>query len=134
MPKTYYTERDIEDLARRGVRSLLVDEDVALTDLAYEKARRLGVELLQRTDTPPAAPIRPYITNITSPSAGVSGKVGVQDTAPSEDPPARISSAESSDDLHKRVYNAVIGRLGDSVDPKLLDTIIQRVLKNIDTK
>ena len=62
MPKTYYTERDIEDLARRGVRSLLVDEDVALTDLAYEKARRLGVELLQRTDTPPAAPIRPYIS------------------------------------------------------------------------
>jgi len=133
MPKTYYTERDIEDLARRGVRSLLVDEDVALTDLAYEKARRLGVELLQRTDTPPAAPIRPYITNITSPSAGVSGKVGVQDTAPSEALPAR-SNPESSDDLHKRVYNAVIGRLGDSVDPKLLDTIIQRVLKNIDTK
>ena len=134
MPKTYYTERDIEDLARRGVRSLLVDEDVALTDLAYEKARRLGVELLQRTDTPPAAPIRPYITNITSPSAGVSGKVGVQDTAPSEALPARSSNPESSDDLHKRVYNAVIGRLGDSVDPKLLDTIIQRVLKNIDTK
>ncbi|MCJ7723740.1 MAG: hypothetical protein MUP03_06370 [Anaerolineales bacterium] len=133
MPKTYYTERDIEDLARQGVRSLLVDEDVALTDLAYEKARRLGVELLQRTDTPPAAPIRPYITNITSPSAGVSGKVGVQDTAPSEALPAR-SNPESSDDLHKRVYNAVIGRLGDSVDPKLLDTIIQRVLKNIDTK
>jgi hypothetical protein len=133
MPKTYYTERDIEDLARRGVRSLLVDEDVALTDLAYEKARRLGVELLQRTDTPPAAPIRPYITNITSPSAGVSGKTGVQDTAPSEALPAR-SNPESSDDLHKRVYNAVIGRLGDSVDPKLLDTIIQRVLKNIDTR
>ena len=133
MPKTYYTERDIEDLARRGVRSLLVDEDVALTDLAYEKARRLGVELLQRTDTPPAAPIRPYITNITSPSAGVSGKVGVQDPAPSEALPAR-SNPESSDDLHKRVYNAVIGRLGDSVDPKLLDTIIQRVLKNIDTR
>jgi hypothetical protein len=133
MPKTYYTERDIEDLAKQGVRSLLVDEDVALTDLAYEKARRLGVELLQRTDTPPAAPIRPYITQITSPSAGVSGKTGDQVTAPSEALPAR-SSAESSDDLHKRVYNAVIGRLGDSVDPKLLDTIIQRVLKNIDTK
>jgi hypothetical protein len=53
MPKTFYTERDIEDLVKQGVKSLIVDDDVVLTDLAYEKARRLGLELLRERDQPP---------------------------------------------------------------------------------
>jgi hypothetical protein len=47
------------------------------------------------------------------------------------------SSATKStggDDLHQRVYKAALARLGDSVDPKLLDTIVQRVLKSIATR
>ena len=40
MPKTFYTERDIEDLAKRGVISLVEDDDVVLTDLARDKARK----------------------------------------------------------------------------------------------
>jgi hypothetical protein len=35
--------------------------------------------------------------------------------------------------MHARVRDAVIARLGDAVDPTLLDTIIQRVLKSIRT-
>jgi hypothetical protein len=69
MPKTFYTERDIEDLVKQGVKSLIVDDDVVLTDLAYEKARRLGLELLRERDQPPAAPVRPYIAKIPSPAA-----------------------------------------------------------------
>lgn len=62
MPKTFYSEQDIEDLARRGEKSLEVDADVVLTDLAYEKARALGITLSQReADAPPAAPVRPYL-------------------------------------------------------------------------
>ena len=72
MPKTFYTERDIEDMVRSGVTSLIVDEDVALTDLAYEKARKLGMELLRENDQPPAAPVRPYIANQASPSVSSS--------------------------------------------------------------
>ena len=34
MPKTFYTERDIEDLSKRGVVSLVEDDDVVLTDFA----------------------------------------------------------------------------------------------------
>ena len=45
MAKTFYTERDIEDLHARGVTHLDVHDDVVLTDLARERALRLGVRL-----------------------------------------------------------------------------------------
>jgi len=132
MPKTFYTERDIEDLVKRGVTSLIVDEDVALTDLAYEKARRLGMELLRQDDQPPAAPVRPYITEQASPSAGSSSK----NSAAQQRGPAAVAAkpVPGGNTLEQRVYQAALARLGDSVDKKLLETIVQRVLKSVSTK
>jgi len=130
MPKTFYTEHDIEDLVKRGIQSLIVDDDVVLTDLAYEKARRLGLELLRQNDKPPAAPERPYIAKpLTPPTKKSALKTEIKATTPV----GAGSTAQGSDDMHRRVYDAVVARLGDSVDPKLLDTIIQRVLKSIST-
>jgi hypothetical protein len=126
MPKTFYTDHDIEDLAQRGAISLVVDDDVVLTDLARDKAMRLGVELLR--EQPPCAPERPYISKITSPSA----------TQPSIDNPSQqskdASSQTSGDDIYQKVYDAAIARLGNSVDPKLLETIIRRVLQTVTAK
>src|SRR5574342_1301664 len=63
MPKEFYTEKDIEDLFQRGIRSLQVTENVVLTELAYEKAKRLDIQLItDLADHPPAAPVRPYIS------------------------------------------------------------------------
>jgi hypothetical protein len=45
MAKVFYTERDIEDLSARGVTALDVSDDVVLTDLARERALKLGVKL-----------------------------------------------------------------------------------------
>ena len=45
MPKTFYTERDIADLAMRGVTSLEINDDVVLTDLARDEALKRGVKL-----------------------------------------------------------------------------------------
>ncbi len=133
MPKTFYTERDIDDLLRQGVKSLIVDDDVVLTDLAYEKARKLGLELLRADNQPPAAPVRPYIAKLPSPSASGSSKPTV--SAPASAPVPTVSAgAKSDDDLYQRVYKASLARLGDSVDPKLLGVIIERVLKSISTK
>jgi hypothetical protein len=126
MSKTFYTEYDIEDLAKRGVISLVVDDDVVLTDLARDKAIRLGIELLR--EQPPCAPERPYITKMTSPSAA---KPFI-DQPPQQTPPG--SSQSPGDDLYQRVYAGVIARLGDSVDPKLLETIIRRVLQTVTPK
>lgn len=126
MPKTFYTEYDIEDLAKRGVISLVVDDDVVLTDLARDKAMRLGIELLR--EQPSSAPERPYISKMTSPSA----TQPFIDQPPQQTPPG--SSQSTGDDLYKRVYDGVIARLGDSVDPKLLETIIRRVLQTLTSK
>jgi hypothetical protein len=130
MPKTFYTERDIEDLAKRGVLSLAVDDDVVLTDLARDKAMRLGIELLRAHDQPPSAPERPYITKMVSPSAS---KPEQAPSSPTAGAPVSSNTA-SSEDLHQRVRAAVVARLGDAIDPNLLDTIIRRVLQNVNTK
>ena len=45
--KIFYTERDIEDLAAQGLTSLPLHDDIVLTDLAREKAERLGISLIE---------------------------------------------------------------------------------------
>jgi hypothetical protein len=125
MPKTFYTERDIEDLSKRGVISLVEDEDVVLTDLARDKAMRLGIEIVHEFDQPPSAPERPYLTKLTSPSATEPG--GDKGAAKASSPIAPTSG----DELFENVRAEVVSRLGDAVDPQLLDTIIRRVLQNV---
>jgi hypothetical protein len=47
MAKTFYTERDIMDLAGRGVTSLEVNDNVVLTDAARDEALKRGVRLVR---------------------------------------------------------------------------------------
>jgi len=119
MPKIFYTERDIEDLYHSGVTTLVVNDDVVITDLGRESARKLGVELLKENDQPSSAPIRPYITEIKSPSA-----------APSL-PQATAAPAPTIASLEERILTSVKGQVGDMVDEVLLKTIIGRVLKSV---
>jgi delta-aminolevulinic acid dehydratase/porphobilinogen synthase len=46
VPKTFYTERDIIDMAERGVKSLEVSDNVVLTDLARDEALKRGLRLV----------------------------------------------------------------------------------------
>ncbi len=61
MAKTFYTERDIEDMANRGVTTLAVNDNVVLTDLAREMALKRGVRLVdiavKATEARPGAQI-----------------------------------------------------------------------------
>jgi len=118
MPKIFYTERDIEDLFHSGVTTLVVNDDVVITDLGRESARKLGVELLKEDDQPSSAPIRPYITEKKSPSAA---------PALPQIPAPKLTQTT----LEDRVLSSVQAKLGESVDPGLLKTIIQRVLKSV---
>ena len=113
--KTFYTDRDIEDLASRGVTSLEINDDVYLTDLAREKAERLGVTLVREHDTPSSAPIRPYVAAETQ---GVKA-------------PSSGAAKRSNDEMLEQVRAAVLKRVGEKADPELVDTIIRRVLANI---
>ena len=120
MPKTFFTERDIEDMFQRGTHSLSINDDVVLTELAYEKAKKLGMELLQAADTPPAAPMRPYLSQPLSANSG----------------PASPGLAESPrlEEIKARVREAVRARLGSSIDPALVDKIIERVAADLGMK
>jgi hypothetical protein len=128
MPKEFYTEKDIEDLFNRGIRSLQITENVVLTELAYEKARRLDFQLISdRADNPPAAPVRPYLSE-SQPRKTVHAQplpVSVPEAMPT--PP-------NTTEIEKRIRSAVIAKLGSQVDAKLLDNIIHRVVKGVGLK
>src|SRR5512143_1413139 len=123
MSKEFYTEKDIEDLFQRGIRSLQVTENVVLTELAYEKANRLGLQLVSdRADNPPAAPIRPYLTE----AATVRSQPAAAALSPSEPVrPARFakhiepqdpqSTEAHANTVEQRIRSAVIAKLGDQV-------------------
>lgn len=117
MPKQFYTERDIEDMVARGKMSLVVDDDVILTDLAFEKANRLNFKLIQPHQKPPAAPERPYLSEPTAKKGSPA--------------PTEKSSGTDDEELRDRIRKAVKEKLGDQIDPALLETIITRVLNNV---
>ncbi len=114
MPKTFYTERDIEDLAARGVDSLQLTDDVVVTDQARERAGKLGLRLVRGTAvvaTPVAPAAKPTIAH---------SQLATVQPAPAT--------------LEQRVLAAVQAKLGGSVDAKLLETIVKRVLQNVGGK
>jgi hypothetical protein len=123
MPKQFYTEKDIEDLVQRGVKSLQVTDQVVLTELAYEKARRLGLQLITNLpDNPPTAPVRPYLSQGQLVQAKPAMSFVSQ--AAAQPQPARQDASA----IEQRIRSAVITKLGNQVDAKLLDDIIRRVL------
>lgn len=118
MGKIFYTERDIEDMARQGVTSIDVNDNVVVTDAAREKARRLGVELITPRPSQPSPAPQP----------------AVAPAAPAVAAPIAPKPAPSKGDLESRVYASVKARLGDQVDDALLKTIVQRVIKGLGGK
>jgi hypothetical protein len=129
MPKQFYTEKDVEDMIRGGILSLEVNDNVVLTELAYERARSLGMKLLRDTpDHPPSAPVRPYLskTPASRPVAPVAAPVTTH--LPHTGSPSETRAEKVS--LPQRIREAVVARLGSQVDAPLLDVIIRRVLSS----
>src|SRR5512142_2650370 len=104
MPKTIYTERDIDDLVRRGVKEIAVTDQIYITDLARERAEKLGITLSNRAI--PSAPV-------------------------SEAPKAPSASRQDSEDVIGRVKADVIAKLGPAVDPAMIDRIVRRVVSQL---
>ena len=138
MPKDFITERDIEDMVKRGILSLEINDQVVLTDLAYEKAHRLGMRLVSdRPENPPAAPVRPYVAQQPRPVASAlpaSTPAVAPAPAPAGAPQVVQPAQADGEALQQRVRNAVIARLGSQVDANLVDVIIKRVLQNVGIK
>lgn len=111
-----YTERDIVDLVRQGARRLELAEGDRLTDLARERARKEGLELVGATEIPEQAARRAAAARYAQ--------------APAEKKRGR-GSPEANSDLRSKVRTAVLAKLGSSVDPHLVDDIIGRVLRQL---
>jgi hypothetical protein len=53
----YYTAKEIEDMAAKGIRQLEVGPGVTLTDFARETAQQLGIALVKPGQQQAAAPV-----------------------------------------------------------------------------
>jgi hypothetical protein len=104
MPKTIYTERDIDELARRGVKEIAVTDQVYLTDVARERAEKLGITLSNAAVPSSPAPGSPQATRVSRPDA---------------------------EDVIGKVKADVIAKLGPAVDPVLIDRIVRRVVSQL---
>jgi len=65
----YYTAKDIEDLAAKGVQQLEIGPGVTLTDFARESAQQLGIALVdsrKQQASPAAPPSTPGNTAVSS--------------------------------------------------------------------
>jgi len=129
MAKTFYTDKDIEELQRKGVKSLRVTDDVALTDLAYEKAQRLGIQIVADVDVPPpAAPVRLYLSD-KKPTPTQPKADSVSTTSPASEAALTPTQKQVDSAIEQRIRSAVLAKLGNQVDANLLDNIIHRVVK-----
>jgi hypothetical protein len=102
MAKTIYTERDIEDLARRGQKEIALTDDIYLTDVARERAEKLGIAL-RVAGAPSAKP------------------VSATPSAPRGDPEQIVNQVKAD----------VLAKLGSSVDAALIDRIVRRVVSQL---
>ncbi len=102
MAKRIYTERDIEDLARRGVKEMAVTDDVYLTDVARERAEKLGIALH-----------------------------GAPKVFPEQLSASPSIASEDAEQVVRQVKAGVIAKLGSDVDAALIERIVRRVVSQL---
>lgn len=118
----FYTERDIVDMLRDGVRQLELNESDRMTALARERAAKQGLKIIGPNEAAPEQAAREAAA--TRYAAQGQGEAPLPQSGPSD-----YSRPDAN--LHQRVRKAVIAKLGDDVDTPLLDDIIRRVLHQV---
>ncbi len=127
MAKTFYTEHEIEDLFKSGITRLDINDDVVLTGLAYEKAVKLGMQLVKEPEIPVK---KPFLTDHSaSPAAQYTGSP-LRQTAEHHGQCPHCAQSKPAD-LHARIKAAVVAKLGTGIDQAMLDSIISRILAQL---
>ena len=107
MPKTIYTEQDIDEMKARGVTCVEVTENVVLTDLAVERANKYGLKINRASHTPPKATFSPSVNSYAAYARGSSSNV----------------------ELKQKIKVMVLARLNGQVDEGVLEATIERVMR-----
>lgn len=113
MPKIFYTERDIDEMNARGVKSIDVTDNIVLTDLALERAMRYEMKINRGDQSPPKATYSPSVN-----------------TYAAYERETRRETAFDAE-LKQRIKSAVLAKLDGQVDAALLDAVITRVLNEM---
>jgi hypothetical protein len=137
MPKQFVTELDIEDMVKRGITSLDLSDDLVLTELAIEMAKKLGVQLKSADATSPGIPLRPYLSQMPKTTAPKPAVEPPSAPLPTQSVPCALCAGKQSikpEELKARIRKVAVAKMGDQMDAGLIDTIIDRVLDNIGIK
>jgi hypothetical protein len=118
--------------------SLALNDHIVLTDLAYEKTRQLGMSLVSpHASTPPAAPVRPYLSQENQ--AGE--RVRLTDAKVQPVPAKSADSSDAAGFLHSQPDASIdpdqlrlqlqqqVAVRFPNLDKALLDEMIERVLR-----
>ncbi len=119
MARIFYTERDIEDMAKRGVTEIQVDDSVYITDVAREMMDKLGIKRKVTNGAPASSSVlkSPDVANLhaqSAPGAAASNN-------------ASLTDAERQQVI-EQVKSGVIARLGAGVDSAVVEQIVKRVV------
>jgi hypothetical protein len=106
MPKTFITERDVDDLCSRGISQIELNDNVVMTDAAVERAMKRGIKLSRVENSAPKASFSPSVNLLA----------------------AYPRSGGGDAETKSQIKAAVLARLDGSVDDALLDAIITKVL------
>jgi hypothetical protein len=104
MARIIYTERDVEDMARQGVKEIEVNDNVYITDVALEKMEKLGMR-----------------TRVVHPSNG----------STTNKPTVGSLSDREKEQVIEKVRSGVLARLGPGVDTAVVDTIVRKVVSQL---
>lgn len=119
--------------------SLALNDHIVLTDLAYEKARQLGMSLVSaHASMPPAAPVRPYLSqeNQAGERVRLTDAKGQPSKAKSEGTQGATAGflhsqpdTDTDPDLLRLQLQQQIGVKFPHLDKALLSEMIERVLR-----
>ena len=109
----YYTAKDIEEMAAKGIQQLELGPGVTLTDFARETAQQFNIALVNRRDQA----VRPMPSPAQGTTARVSSKYnkpkGCQHAAPSFQ--AAIPSNQAVEGSNSNTVNRLIDLMGKVV-------------------
>lgn len=127
--KTFYTERDIEDMHAAGVTEIEISDDVILTHIANEKAVSLGIRVRPVKKSAPASATPPRSRAAGDDRPQALSKVPTQPSSG-----VKTAGIDSPGQQISKIKAAVSVRLGTHAYDDLLDLIIPLVWSRINNK
>jgi hypothetical protein len=108
--KIYYTAKDIEEMAAKGMQQLELGPGVTLTDFAKETAQQLGIALVESGNQPsPSSRPKPAIDTQTASSKFNKPRGCMHDQSAYQ---AAASSGQPADGASSNTVNKLIDLMG----------------------